>query len=1018
MEFKLVEKWILLDKINFDAEVEMAFKFLSKDSHKTFEHLYSYKPRAINTRAPRIRNLHPWPARRPCGIARVINLASILPKQTNRDKVYKALGFNKVTDIIQEKMPPIIFYVEPSKDNIESIVIRYSGRTPEEFIVVDPMAGGGSIPLESLRLGFTTIAMDYNPVAYLILKATLEYPAKYGRQLYEDVREESIKLIEYAINELGKYYTPDASNYIIARGYRCPRCNRLNPIIHSDKLGKNGPYIKILPDASNGTFNVAITSAPTEFRKLKCIYPDCGMNFDKNLVMNDWVERHKKLLDLAISGKVDKVEDALEELSETHILLVKQTSDGFRPCGDEDWEHFVEAFIDLARESYDLKQYIPRNIIPDDNDVFKLLKNYGVEKWYQLFNPRQLLMLSKLVRYIINKINEKINEGEYVISKYIYLAFGLDKLFNFNNITTTWDNSTKTIRELMDHYARSRKVDLGLEYCELVVPLRKRSLGWVFEPEVEKPTATHGGILPALKLLCSWLEGLGDRIEVYMGDATNLDGILDGRQVDVINVDPPYFDQHFYSDFSEFFWQILRLSLRQAIDLGYLFNTDPDKGRVELYVKGWSPQLPFIPRDREIIVRKSVKVDRNVNAPQVAERIKHTKDWYIREMWSFFRTVSKVLRDDGVLVVWFTHSDPDAWVGILASIYSSDFSVSKAWTVWTEMRQRRVALSGASFFTSLALICRKRELFKRMNLEVSTVTRSPDRLLEESNVVAGIMEGAANAFFDSVESKASPQEALIMTMAGAIAGATKVRNPSLESVMDIQKTLEAFLEGGEEEFMRKVDEERFRRLKNYFINILYPVAVYIGTRWYLWKILDDSGFDENMKNAILSVDKYTRAYILLWSIARTFEKHVVDSDICEKVVKLNKLSIKDLRSLGLLRKENRVIHLNFTKRDVFEGVGGKIELMGRTSIGRAILLIDTIKSINVSSPTDYKGAIDRTKKQLYEQYGVGVSEQDILVALFMLRNSNNMVLSEWGISEEFSKPFIEKSLLSVLGGGS
>ena len=47
--------------------------------------------------------------------------------------------------------------------------------------MLDCFAGGGSIPLEALRLGCETYALDYNPVAVLILKAVLEYHQKFGR---------------------------------------------------------------------------------------------------------------------------------------------------------------------------------------------------------------------------------------------------------------------------------------------------------------------------------------------------------------------------------------------------------------------------------------------------------------------------------------------------------------------------------------------------------------------------------------------------------------------------------------------------------------------------------------------------------------------------------------------------------------------------------------------------------------------------------------------------------------------
>jgi adenine-specific DNA methylase len=45
---------------------------------------------------------------------------------------------------------------------------------------MDPMAGGGSIPFESLRFGLTTYVYEINPVASVILLATLDYPARLG----------------------------------------------------------------------------------------------------------------------------------------------------------------------------------------------------------------------------------------------------------------------------------------------------------------------------------------------------------------------------------------------------------------------------------------------------------------------------------------------------------------------------------------------------------------------------------------------------------------------------------------------------------------------------------------------------------------------------------------------------------------------------------------------------------------------------------------------------------------------
>src|SRR5207244_9836127 len=56
-------------------------------------------------------------------------------------------------------------------------------------LVVDPFAGGGSIPLEALRIGADAFASDLNPVAVLLNKVVLEYIPKYGQRLAVEVRK-------------------------------------------------------------------------------------------------------------------------------------------------------------------------------------------------------------------------------------------------------------------------------------------------------------------------------------------------------------------------------------------------------------------------------------------------------------------------------------------------------------------------------------------------------------------------------------------------------------------------------------------------------------------------------------------------------------------------------------------------------------------------------------------------------------------------------------------------------------
>ncbi len=187
MNGRLIEQWFPVKEISRDAGIEMAYK--SAPAYiKHARELGIPGNIGRDFYDPKIRNLHPWFARRPCSAARGITLASILADDVEKSTFMDAIGWNDKKDAyLKNKYPPLLFYTNPKKDVIRDI-LQKEGRKSEDIIVCDPMAGGGTIPLESLRLGFKTIAVDYSPVAYLILKATIDFPAKYGMELAERKR--------------------------------------------------------------------------------------------------------------------------------------------------------------------------------------------------------------------------------------------------------------------------------------------------------------------------------------------------------------------------------------------------------------------------------------------------------------------------------------------------------------------------------------------------------------------------------------------------------------------------------------------------------------------------------------------------------------------------------------------------------------------------------------------------------------------------------------------------------------
>jgi putative DNA methylase len=155
-----------------------------------------------NVRHGHISTLHIWPARRPLAACRAALIATLLPDPgtpEKRQELCEKIGGSVVKRIEKKKMPGGQI-VEREKEETEGGILHwgretenaqtlewfrqeirkaYGGRAPK---VLDPFAGGGAIPLEAMRLGCEATAIDINPVAWFILKCTLDYPQKLAGQ--------------------------------------------------------------------------------------------------------------------------------------------------------------------------------------------------------------------------------------------------------------------------------------------------------------------------------------------------------------------------------------------------------------------------------------------------------------------------------------------------------------------------------------------------------------------------------------------------------------------------------------------------------------------------------------------------------------------------------------------------------------------------------------------------------------------------------------------------------------------
>lgn len=178
------------------------------DFPRLIEHAFPLKETSLdsvhekNVRHGHISTLHIWPARRPLAACRAALIATLLPDPgdaARRKELCEKIAGKVVRKIERKKMPNGqtvervkeeteggILHWGRETENVETLEwfrqeIRkaYGGRAPK---VLDPFAGGGAIPLEAMRLGCEATAVDINPVAWFILKCTLEYPQKLAGQ--------------------------------------------------------------------------------------------------------------------------------------------------------------------------------------------------------------------------------------------------------------------------------------------------------------------------------------------------------------------------------------------------------------------------------------------------------------------------------------------------------------------------------------------------------------------------------------------------------------------------------------------------------------------------------------------------------------------------------------------------------------------------------------------------------------------------------------------------------------------
>ena len=360
------------------------------------------------------------------------------------------------------------FTYAPSQIETEWIREQCSTKIPT---FLDPTSGGGSIPFESLRLGISTQANDLNPVAALILAATIQYPVQLGSRLVSEFEYLGSRFVLEVRRRLEGVFPIEAvdrrpDGYLFARTIHCPYCDGLIPLSPNWKLSPNGTGVRLLPEQASGPLThgrvcrFEIVSKLEEHSEgtvndgdARCPYPDCA-----RVVDGDEMKRQAQAGAMGDQLYTIVYKQRNETRTKTGKLKEKWER-GFRAPRDEDNN---SAFI-AERLAAKLPEWEANDIVPTGEYGLMYCdrsKIYGVDFWRDLFSPRQFLCHGTSVEVYRELLDEDRSYGvltDLRKASYVYLALSLDKLRDYNSRMTHWHATREVIAGTFDRHDFSFK---------------------------------------------------------------------------------------------------------------------------------------------------------------------------------------------------------------------------------------------------------------------------------------------------------------------------------------------------------------------------------------------------------------------------------------------------------------------------------------------------------------------------------------------------------------------------------
>ncbi|MBA3598676.1 MAG: DUF1156 domain-containing protein [Methylibium sp.] len=577
------------------------------------------------------------------------------------------------------------------------------------------------------------VANELNPVATTILYATLDYPARFGPGLAADIETWGRRMLSHVESEMAPYCEfsdiPDTESavlkselvkapelvpqfskehdymgFLYTRLVKCPHCGGEAPLLNTFWLSKEAADswgVRVVTDGAPKNGKVAFEAYrvkngmgprgedPDGYTVSdgvgQCMH--CRQAIDGDEIKSQargesqhgkWTDRLYSVVAIRLQPKLDKHGNVQRFATGARAGQLKtEKVRYFRAPNARDFEglRLAEARLRENWAHWDEAGLIPTEGIPEQSNYNRGHRLYGITRWCDMFTPRQLLghlLLTEELNRRQPEIVEQLGEarGRAVIT---YLQFALDKGIDYNSAYTRWEFTRGVIKGTFSRHDFSMKWTFG----EMIFSGPNSGAAWGLSQVLD----AYNGIAELVRPVFEATNGQPP-VTIINGSAASMTAVEAGS-VDLVALDPPYYNNVQYAELSDFFyvWQKRTLT-------------------------GQYPEL--------FTRRMTNKSDEAVANPVRDGSVSAASAAYERLMTEIFRDCRRVLHDDGLMTMMFTHKQQEAWETLTRSLIESGWEITSSFPVESEgensMHQKDVAAAASSIF----ITCRKRPLEDRL----------------------------------------------------------------------------------------------------------------------------------------------------------------------------------------------------------------------------------------------------------------------------------------------------------------